>query len=74
MYFLNIVGHHIIFIFNTKWPISCFICEVLPIFLKVWVKCDYFEAIYIEMHVYTSNLNIVTDHPSTCYYAVKKYP
>ena len=26
--------------------------------LKVWVKCDYFEAIHIKMHVHTSNLTL----------------
>ena len=25
--------------------------------LKVWVKCDHFEALDIEMHVHTWNLN-----------------
>ena len=35
-------------------------CEVLQFFLKVWVKCDYFEALHIEMHVHISNLNIVS--------------
>ena len=44
MYFFNIVRHHIIFIFNTKRPISsCFLCEVLQKNLKVWVKCDYLK-------------------------------
>ena len=59
MYFFNIVRHHIIFIFNTKRPISSFFFgEVLQKSLKVWVKCDYFEALHIEMHVHTANLNI----------------
>ena len=31
--------------------------EVLQKSLKVWVKCDYFDALHIEMHVHTSNLN-----------------
>ena len=25
--------------------------------LKLWVKCYYFEALHIEMHVHTSDLN-----------------
>jgi len=59
MYFFNIVRHHVIFKFNTKWPKSSFLffCEALAKSLKVWVKCDYFEALHIEMHVHTSNLN-----------------
>ena len=33
-YFFNIVRHHIIFIFNAKWPISSFYCEMLQNNLK----------------------------------------
>jgi hypothetical protein len=47
-----------------------FFREVLQKSLKVWVKCDYFEALHSEMHVHTSNLNnarknqrLVTDEP-----------
>ena len=32
--------------------------KVLQKSLKFWVKCDYFEALHIGMHVQTSNLNI----------------
>ena len=58
MYFFNITRHHIIFTFNTKQPISSVLYEVMQKSLKVWAKCDYFEALHIEMHVQTSNLNI----------------
>ena len=58
MHFFNIVRHRIIFILNTKRPISSsFFCEVLQKCSKVWVMCDYFEALHIRMHVHTSNLN-----------------
>jgi len=58
MYFFNTVRHHIIFIFNTKRPISSsfyflFVFKVLQKGLRVWVKCDYFKALQIEMHVHT---------------------
>ena len=63
MYFFNVVRHHIIFIYNTKQPISVLtFCEVLQKKLKVWVKCDCFEALHIEMHVHTSNLNTSRSH------------
>ena len=41
--------------------------EVLQKSLKVWVKCDYSEALHIEMHVHTPNLNTynVLNIPST---------
>ena len=39
-----------------------FFGEVLQKSLKVWVKCDYFEALHIEMHVHTSNLNTAQKH------------
>ena len=54
MYFFNIVRDHITFIFNTKRPISSFFFS-WSVAKKVWVKCDYLEALHIEMHVHTSN-------------------
>ena len=36
--------------------VKFFFCEGLQKNLKVWVTCDYIEALHIEMHVHTSNL------------------
>ena len=69
MYFFNIVRHHIILIFNTKQLVSIylFLSEVLQKkSLKVWVKCDYFEALHIEMHVPTADLNTDYHHHFVC--------
>ena len=55
MHVFNIVRRHIGLIFNTKRPISSF-------FFVVVVKCDYVEALHIEMHVHTSNLNTAFIH------------
>ena len=58
MYFFNIARHHIIFICNTRRPQVVIFCEVLHKSLsELWVMHDYVEALHIEMHVHTSNLN-----------------
>ena len=45
MYFFNIVRHHIIFIFNTKWPISsCFFGEVLQKTLESLSEVWFFRS------------------------------
>ena len=65
MYF-NIVRHHFIFIFNTKRPIQVFPWSFAKS-LKVWVKCDYFEALHIEhmCTLRTWTLSVIkTDLPS----------
>ena len=42
--------------------IKFFFCGVLQNSLKIWVKCDYSEALHIEMHVHTSNLDTGNSH------------
>ena len=54
-----IVKSRFIFMFNTKRPISSFFFESIAKSLKVWVKCDYFEALHIEMHVHTSTWTLL---------------
>ena len=54
MYFFNIVRHRIIFMFSIKFVLLVKCCEKSS---EVWVECDHFEALCIEMHVHTSNLN-----------------
>ena len=66
MYFVKIVRHHILSSYkihsiqNGQYQgfFCCCWCEVLQKGLKVWVKCDYFNALHIEMHVHTSNLKL----------------
>ena len=42
---------------NSQYQVSLFYVKCCKKSLKVWVKCDHSEALHIDMHVHTSNLN-----------------